>query len=99
MGLSLEQQPQRQLHPTRIPRPHKRAERATGLPSLLVEPGRRIYTRELRMIEAVVPFRAELQLEALPGQPEILEQRNVPVIDAGAAEHVLGLAQERFDVG
>src|SRR5262249_24907365 len=52
--------------------------------SLCIHPG------EVGVIKHVVDIGAELQLEALARQTDILEQRHVPVVDARPAEVAAG---------
>src|SRR5579862_2344185 len=66
------------------------AESCVQLISGEIEARRRVPVRELRMVESVVELAAELELHALLHQGEILEDRDVPIVDAGTADYVAG---------
>src|SRR5581483_8315438 len=92
---SSESEPQRALH-------HARGAGGGHLPEarvdlltvgrrtdVVVKPRGGVYTRKLRVVEDVVNLPPQLQVTGLAPERDLLEERNVPVVRARQADHVL----------
>src|SRR5260370_31063245 len=66
------------------------AERGFYLCAFRIEPCTGVHGAELRMVEQIVRFNAELQPPALTANRHILEHRHVPVVEPRPADHVFG---------
>src|SRR3954453_16366901 len=80
-----ESESKRTLHDSRGPCGGRLAERRVGLLSRGVEGGGRVDAAELRVVKEIVELPAELDAAPVALHGEVLEQRDVPVVDSRAA--------------
>src|SRR3712207_6771060 len=81
----LEAKTQTDLHPTLLAGAGNLSERGVHLLALWVESCGCVYGFELRMVEDVVHLPAQLEFSHFAHR-EVLEDRNVPVVNSGATE-------------
>jgi len=77
-----------ELHDTRVAGGRDVSRRGAGIDPRCVELNGVVHTAVLGVIEGVIRFRPELAVQPLP-DPEVLENRRVPVIAPGSADGVL----------
>src|SRR5438046_1764704 len=91
-ALPSEYNAQRNLHDARRARRDHLPEARVHLIADGVEAGRRVDRGELGVVEQVVDLPSKLRAPTPAAERDVLEDRDVPVVDAGPAHDVLGRA-------